>query len=170
MGWRRRGRSRPGCRKAAAEPASLPHRPHYRGLPQRLLHFPSSLSTSSLPFSAGLFSQAPPPRLPRRRDTTGQQRVVLLGAPKFSLPQPAPPCSLSPGASLSLGCAKRPLMVRFSCRTVLRPCKVLAPQTHRVGSWHNSLWRMSAKAEPRRILNSESLRRDMKPSGSQGPV
>lgn len=123
----------------------------------------SSLSTSSLPFSAGLFSQAPPPRLPRRSDTTGQRRVVLLRAPKFSPPQPAPPCSLSPGASLSLGCAKRPLMVRFSCRTVPRPCKVLAPQTQRVGSWHNSLWRMSAKTEPRRILNSESLRRDLKP-------
>ncbi|MEJ1276939.1 hypothetical protein NN561_007851 [Cricetulus griseus] len=35
----------------------------------------------------------------------------------------------SPDASLSLGCAKRPLMMRFSCRTDPRPCKVLAPQT-----------------------------------------
>lgn len=41
LGWRRRGRSRPGCRKAAAEPAFLPCRPPFRGLPHRLLHFPS---------------------------------------------------------------------------------------------------------------------------------
>lgn len=53
--WQRRGRSYTGCGKAAAEPASFARRPPYRWLPQLLVHFPSSLSTSSLPFSAGLF-------------------------------------------------------------------------------------------------------------------
>lgn len=48
------------------------------GSPSAWFIFPSSLSTSSLPFSAGLFAQAPLPRLPWRSDTTGQRRVVLF--------------------------------------------------------------------------------------------
>lgn len=60
--------------------------------------------------------------LPPRSDATGQQRVVVLGA------QSSPRLSrasllLSPGTSLSLGCAKRPLVVRFAGRASRAPGK-----------------------------------------------
>lgn len=171
LGWQRRGRSRSRCSKAAAEPISLPSRPPHRGLPERLLHFPSSFSLLPLFLSLPGFS---PRRHLRgflggatqlaRKGGSGRSAKVLPASAGAS-PQP------SPDASLSLGCAKCPLMVRFSCRTVPRPCKVLAPQTLELavgtipcGGWPQRL------SEPWRILNSQSLLRDLKPNGSQGPV
>lgn len=108
-GPRRRRRSRPECGQEA-KAVLLGALPPFGALLPGRLHFSSSLTTSSLPSVP-----FPPSRrrglLPRRSDATGQQRVVLLRAqssPRLSRASLLP----SPGSSLSLGCAQRPLVVQ----------------------------------------------------------
>jgi hypothetical protein len=75
--------------------------------------------------------------LPRSRDATGQQRVVLLRAPKFSPRQPAPPCccALAPACRLA---ALNAHWWRDSPWHSPRPWQVLSPQRLRVHTLQNS--------------------------------
>lgn len=148
-----------GARKQPNPPSSVVGRP-LAGSPRAGFIF---LLPSLLPpfLSFVLF---PPSRrrrrLPQRSDATGQQRVVLLGAqssPRLSWRLPV----AEPGAGLSLGCAKRPLMVESRGWPFPRPRQVLAPPRPGVvvGDIPCAL---------RRILNSELRLRNLKSSASLG--
>lgn len=103
-------------------------------IPQRWLHFPPRLATSSLPFFPFLSSQSPTPLAsseerhdwPAKGGSARSAKVLPASAGASLL--------LRPGASLSLGCAKRPLMVRFPGGTSRAPGKVLFPQNRGVCS------------------------------------
>lgn len=83
-------------------------------------YFPRYFLSSFRPLSA----QSLPPLAAPRSDATGQQRVVLLGAERKVLPASAgASLLLSLGTSRSLGCAKRPLVVRFRADAFCAPGK-----------------------------------------------
>ena len=75
---------------------------------------------------------------------------------------------LSPGASLSLGCAKRPLMGRFPGGASRAPGKS-APRNRDASRFAKFLAIPEGEvSEPRRIPNSELCLRNPKSSGSLG--
>ena len=91
LGSLRRRRSRPGCEKQAKS-SLLRRRPPSGGAPQRWLHLSSCLATSSLPCSAPLSAQWPPPPASSAERRDWPAKGGSARSAKFSPPQPAPPC------------------------------------------------------------------------------